>query len=282
MTIARTGPVDQAALWNGTAGQVWVEEQTVLDQMFKPIEDLLAEAIPAGAAETVLDIGCGTGATTIAIARRLAAGSACIGVDVSQPMVAAARSRARREGLPAQFVCADAQTHDFAAGAFTRLVSRFGVMFFGDAVRAFANLRRAAADGAELRVIVWRRAEENPFMTAAERAAAPFVPDLPPRLPDAPGQFAFADRDRVSRILCDGGWAEAVLEPLDLDCAFPARDLNRVATRLGPLGRVLQGMEEPARARVVEALGPAFAPYVYGPEVRFTAALWMVVARACA
>jgi hypothetical protein len=89
-------------------------------------------------------------------------------------------------------------------------------MFFDDPVRAFANLRRAARDDAELRFIAWRSAAENPFMTTAERAAAPLLPNLPARPPDAPGQFAFADRRRVHAVLEDSGWTEIDIRPIDV------------------------------------------------------------------
>ena len=150
---------------------------------------------PAGG--RVLDVGCGTGSTTLAVARRLGAKGRCIGIDISEPMIAAARARAEREGTPASFIRADAQTHAFEPASFDMIISRFGVMFFDDSVRAFANLRRAAKQTPSLRFIAWRSAAENPFMTTAERAAAPLLPNLPARRPDAPGQFAFADRDRV-------------------------------------------------------------------------------------
>jgi SAM-dependent methyltransferase len=274
--INTTPPEDsQAALWNGVAGQAWVDAQAVLDHMFRPIEQHLAEAAAASPGR-VLDVGCGTGGTTLAIARRV--GHRCMGVDISAPMLAAARDRAGREQLPAEFVCADAQTHSFEPGRFDRIVSRFGVMFFDDPVQAFANLRHAARVGAGLHLIVWRSAAENPFMTTAERAAAPLLPQLPPRQPDAPGQFAFADRGRVQRILQQGGWSDSDIRPLDIACRFPERDLLLYLTRLGPVGRVLHEVDEATRGRIVDVVRAAFDRYVDGDTVRFDAACWEIVA----
>ena len=65
--------VNQAALWNGHAGHAWVASQTALDQMFQPLEDQLVEAVSTQRAQHVLDVGCGTGSTTLAIARQLGA-----------------------------------------------------------------------------------------------------------------------------------------------------------------------------------------------------------------
>lgn len=267
---------DQAALWNGRAGHAWVDAQEPLDQMFKPFEDLLVDAVRGACARRVLDVGCGTGSTTLAVARQLGAAGRCTGIDVSAPMIAAARARAGREGAPADFVLADAQTHAFAPADFDMIVSRFGVMFFDDPVQAFANLRRAAADGAAMRCIAWRSALENPFMTTAEHAAAPLLPNLPARQPGGPGQFAFADRDRVASILADAGWTGIGIRPIDVDCTLPEPALVGYFTRLGPVGAVLQDADAHTRARVVDTVRKAFAPHVHGTEVRFTAACWMI------
>jgi len=270
---------EQARLWNGPSGQAWIDLQDALDRALKPFEDLLVDAIAAQSAHRVLDIGCGTGATTLAIARQLAAGSHCVGIDISDPMIAVARSRAEREGSRAEFVCADVQTNVFEPAAFDCLVSRFGVMFFDAPVAAFANLRRAAKADAAMHFIAWRSPAENPFMTTAERAAAHLLPALPARQPDGPGQFSFADRDRVRSILRDSGWTGIDIRPIDVACTMSEGDLSRYVTRLGPVGRALREVDEPTRKRLVATLHEAFAPYVHSGVARFTAACWMIAAR---
>jgi SAM-dependent methyltransferase len=271
---------EQARLWNGPSGRAWVEAQELIDRLFQPLEELLVEAVLATSGRSVLDVGCGTGGTTLAVGRRLGAGGRAVGVDVSAPMIAAARARAEREGAPVTFLEADAQTHPFAAQSFDVITSRFGVMFFADPGRAFANLRRATTQGGALRCLAFRSAEENPFMTTAERAAAPLLPDLPARRPDGPGQFSFADPARVRGILEEGGWAEIDLQPVDVPCTMPERDLVHYLSHLGPVGRALEGADEPTRVRVMAAVRPAFDRFVHGAEVGFTAACWMLGARA--
>jgi SAM-dependent methyltransferase len=271
---------DQSMLWNGTAGQAWVEAQETLDRMFTPLEDLLVEAVAAESASRVLDVGCGTGSTTLAVARLLGAKGRSAGIDISNPMIAAARARAEREGSSASFVCADAQVYPFEPASFDMIISRFGVMFFDDPVRAFANLRRTAGARAEIRFVAWRSAAENAFMTTAERAAAPLLPNLPARRPDAPGQFAFADKRRIHRILEECGWLNIDIQPIDVVCTLPEKELVRYLTRLGPVGLILKEANAQTRAQVIEAVRAAFDPYVHGPEVRYTAACWMVSARA--
>ncbi len=268
---------EQNATWNGPRGQIWVEAQEFLDRMFQPVADILADAVSAkDSVSSVLDVGCGTGATTLAAAQRLGAKGKCVGVDISEPMLALARDRAARGKIPANFILADAQTYPFEPATFDRIISRFGVMFFDDPVAAFANLRHALKKNGELQVITWRPPEENPIMTAAEKAAAPLLPDLPPRRPDGPGQFALGDPQKVRAILEQSGWREIDMQPIDVACAFPATELDRFATKLGPIGPALQELDESTREKVVAAIRPAFAPFIHGSEVRFNAACWMI------
>ncbi|MGU3779502.1 class I SAM-dependent methyltransferase [Burkholderia metallica] len=270
----------QSALWNGPSGRAWVDTQATIDRMFEPLARLLVEAAATSGARSVLDVGCGTGAVTLAIARRLGANARCTGIDISAPMIDVAQARAERSGTHARFVCADAQTHAFEPASVDLIVSRFGVMFFDDPVRAFANLRDAARPNARMRFVAWRGAADNPFMTVAEQAAAPLLPNLPARRPGAPGQFAFGDRRRIASVLSDSGWADITIEPVDLPCALPEPALDDYITRLGPVGLALLEVDDATRRRVVDAMRAAFEPYVDGADVRFDAGCWLVTARA--
>ena len=271
---------EQARRWNGPAAQAWIDAQVVLDRLFKPLEILLVNAVSERAPRTVLDVGSGAGGTTLAVARLLGTAGSCTGIDVSEPMVAAARARAAQERTPASFICANAQAHAFEPASYDMMISRFGVMFFNDPVAAFTNLQRATKYDGELRFIVWRSAEDNPFMTTAERAAAPLLPNLPPRRADAPGQFAFADAGRVHAVLHESGWTDIELHPIDAPCTLPESELVRYVSRLGPVGLALQEADDDTRRRVIDTVLPAFEPFVHGPDVRFMAACWMMSARA--
>lgn len=271
---------EQSRLWNGPSGANWVEAQELLDGMFRPFEEILARAVVSAKATRVLDVGCGTGATTLAAARAAGEGASCTGIDISRPMIEVARARAAREGVPASFIVADAQTLDLAGAGYDLAISRFGVMFFEDPVKAFANLRRGARTGAALRCVVFRSIAENPFMTAAERAAAPLLPALPPRPAGGPGQFAFADACRVQGILESAGWSQVEMLPIDVTCTMPESALDGYFSRLGPVALALREADDATRARVMRAVRGGFAPYLHGDEVRFSAACWEIAARA--
>ncbi|WP_040805744.1 class I SAM-dependent methyltransferase [Nocardia concava] len=269
---------DQSARWNGASGNAWVDAQDLIAQVMRPLQDILVDLARDAGAKDVLDVGCGTGGTTIAIAR--ATGARCTGVDIAEPMLTAARANAESTDLPVDFVCADAQTHPFEPAAYDLVTSRFGVMFFADPVAAFANLRHATRPGGRLGCLAWRDMDENPYFTLAERIAEPLLPNLSPRIPGAPGQFAFADRDYVTGILESSGWTEIELRPVDVECAMPEPALIGYISRLGPVGLALVDADDATREKVVHTVRAAMEPFIHGDQARFTAACWMLDARA--
>src|ERR1700722_16858165 len=185
----------QIAYWNETAGPSWVAMQDDLDRELRELGLAAMAALAPRAEERLIDIGCGCGATTLELARRVGPGGGVLGVDISAPMLGVARERAAAEGLAqAGFLPVD--------GAF----SRFGVMFFEDPVAAFANIRAAVSPRGRLAFVCWRALAENPWMTVPMAAILPLLPAPPPaQTPGAPGPFAFADRDRLFAILRDAG-----------------------------------------------------------------------------
>jgi SAM-dependent methyltransferase len=271
---------DQSALWNEAAGQVWVKMRSVLDEVLAPFNSLLIEHALQEERNRVLDVGCGAGSTTLQAARRLKPGGMCQGVDISAVLIEAAKQRASKEGVDnAVFVHADAQTHAFEPKSFDAVISRFGVMFFDDPVTAFLNIRRAARSDATLTFVAWRGPAENPFMTTAARAAAPFLPSLSPPDPQAPGPFGLADPDRVHHILQASGWESVDIRPMDIPTRIPEPDLLAYVTNLGPVGLALREVDEQTRAQTVSAVRAAFDVFIQDGAARFNAACWLVRAR---
>ena len=276
--MCRFANIEQSARWNEGPGRTWAELGDMLDRLLAPFVPLILNEIGPLAERRILDVGCGAGALTLAAAER---GGLCLGIDISAPLIEAACARAASRGLAtAGFVRADAQTHRFGGPPFAALVSRFGVMFFADPAAGFRNLRSAAEPGAGLAFVAWRSAAENGFMTAAERAAAVILPQLPRRIENGPGQFGFADPDFVLGILKAGGWSRAAIRPLDVDCSMTERELGLYARRMGPVGDLLPALDEATRSEVERRIDTAFRPWLEKGKARFTAACWMVTARA--
>ena len=259
-------------------GRTWVEMADLTDQLFEPLAAPLLEAAGAGAS-ALLDVGCGAGFTTLALARELGPGARTVGADISAPLLAAARDRAEAAGVPIEFVFGDAQTFEFEPASFDLIVSRLGVMFFADPVAAFANLRGAATEAGRLRFVCWRDPAENPFMTLTARATKGLL-DLPARVANAPGPYGLADPERTRGILADAGWSGVEVRPFDAVCAMPADELMTFLTRIGPLREALAEADEELRAKVLDAVRTAAEPYVDGDRASFEAALWVVDAAA--
>jgi ubiquinone/menaquinone biosynthesis C-methylase UbiE len=278
-TMSTTPDRDMAAYWD-RAGRVWVEHQALLDRIMASIAQAVVDAAGPVNGEAVLDVGCGSGATTFAAAWRTGPAGRAVGVDISPALVELARRRAGEDGVEGvEFLLADAQTHVFQP-AFDTMVSRFGVMFFPDPVAAFANLRTALKPDGKLAFAAWRSPEENPLSQVPLRAAAPFLPETPKFEKDAPGRFAFADPDRVRRILEEAGWREIEIAPLDTEAPLGFDDLLTMSLRVGPLNPILKDADETTRAKVVAAVTAALEPYARDGMATMTSASWLVTAKA--
>ncbi|MGW6441897.1 class I SAM-dependent methyltransferase [Lentzea sp. NPDC055074] len=261
----------QAAWWN-SAGQGWAQAQDIVGLMLEPFQDVLVEAARERPRTRVLDVGCGTGAVTRAIAE--ATGADCVGVDIAESMLEAARARGQ-----AEFLRADAQVHEFDK-AFDLVVSRFGVMFFDDTTAAFRNLLDATVEGGELCFVTWRTRDENPFMTTASAVAAKLAPDAPGPDPNGPGPHALADPDETRAMLGRAGWTGIGITPLDRTCTIPESLLVPYLSNLGPVARALNEAPEQDREGMLHQVRSAFDGFVHGDEVRAPAGCWLVTASA--
>ena len=271
----------QAEYWNCVAGAKWADRQEHQDQVLRPVSDRLIAAAKPKPGERVIDVGCGCGATTIEFAARVSPGGEVLGLDISEPMLARARERVA-DHLPARFVLADATVYDFDAGAADLVASRFGVMFFADPARSFANLRKGLKPGGRLAFACWREARQNPFFILPLREAGKHAPPLPEMDPEAPGPFALADPARVQRILSDAGYVDIVPTPHDLELDIAVgRGLDtavHAAMTIGPTSRMLDGQSEAVRAAVEADIRKALAAHARGDSVPLGGAIWIVTA----
>jgi ubiquinone/menaquinone biosynthesis C-methylase UbiE len=275
--------IDQIAYWNGPGGQHWADRQQIQDLVLAPVSEILIDRARVKAGERIVDVGCGCGATTIALAQRVGPSGHVLGVDISGPMLARARQLAPA-GLPAEFVLADATVHPFAAENFDLLASRFGVMFFADPSLSFANMRRALRRTGRLAFACWREPRENPFFMAPLQAVYKHVPKLPQLGPEDPGPFAFASEARVHRILGEAGFSDIAMEPcnLALDIAVE-RGLDAAvqgALEIGPAARALAEQPPDVVAAATNSIREALTPFVKGQAVPLPASIWIVTALA--
>jgi SAM-dependent methyltransferase len=245
------------------------------DRLFTEITATLFEAAAPQPGETVIDIGCGAGETTL---RAAAITGRALGVDVSEPLLALAAERGR--GLPVRFATADATAYDFSGEAADLMISRFGVMFFADPVKSFAHLRRGLKPGGRLAFVCWRVPALNPWLMAPYAAAKPHLPPQPPLAPEAPGPFAFGDEARVRGILEAAGFVGVDLQSrecrLDLAVGEGLDSAVEKTLALGPTARALADQPDNVVATVRAAIREALAKHLDGGEVRLPAAIWIV------
>jgi SAM-dependent methyltransferase len=180
---------DRVADWNGQSGERWVAHQARLDARLAVFGQAAIEAAAPATGERVLDVGCGAGASSLALAARVGAGGQVLGVDISEPLIGRARALAPQD-TPVQFRVADASSAELPE-AFDILFSRFGVMFFDDPTGAFAHMRRALQPGGRVAFVCWRGAAENDWVRLPMGAIKGIVPPTAPPDPEAPGPLSF-------------------------------------------------------------------------------------------
>ena len=272
---------DQIAYWNGPGGQRWADRQQTQDVLLKPIADILIDRARPKAGEYVIDVGCGSGAVSIAVAEQVSPTGRVSGIDVSGPMLERARQIAPA-GLPVDFILADATVYPFEPARFDLLVSRFGVMFFAEPVRSFINLRKALKPGGRLAFICWREPRENPFFMAPLQAVYKHAPKLPQLGPEDPGPFSFASEQRVTRILSEAGFSAIAMERrnLTLDPAVGGGLDAAVQSSLeiGPAARALAEQPPEVVAAAARSIREALAPFASGQTVPLAASIWIVTA----
>jgi SAM-dependent methyltransferase len=270
---------DQVEYWNGAGGARWVANLARSEAMLGEVaERVISRAAPADG-EKIIDVGCGSGGTTMELARRVGPSGHVMAVDVSAPILAVARERLA-ECPTVKIVLADAASYPFPEAAADLLFSRFGVMFFGDPPAAFANMRKALKPTGRVVFACWRNPKENGWMTAPLEATYKHVDRPPPPSPDDPGPFAFANPDRVSRVLIEAGFEAPSFEPVDLmvDIAGGAGVEGAVgcAMNLGPSSRLLEGQSDHVKAAVAGSMTELLETYEADGKVQLPAAIWIV------
>jgi SAM-dependent methyltransferase len=277
MSDASLRHAQQLAFWNGPAVTRWVTRQEHMDATLVPVAEAAIKLAAIKPGERVLDIGCGTGATSIALARLVGPKGHVTGIDVSSAMIAHARTRSGGVAN-LEWLLADAAAHDFPPRSANLLFSRFGVMFFGDPAAAFANLRRALKPDGRLVFACWRPLNDNPWMLLPLQVVQTLVPPQPRPGPDEPGPFAFADPERVGNILRKAGFPSHRFIPFDLAMVL-GNNLDEAAvqaTTMGAASRVLQEQPETVVEAARKAVRAALEPHFVSGRVALPGAVWLV------
>ena len=283
MRERNTANTAQHEYWNTVAGPRWVGLGGFVERRVRAVNDLLLTRSAVAVDESVLEIGCGTGAATVPFAEAVGERGRVVGADISEPMLAGARQRIAESGLRnVTLLSVDAQVHRFEAGSFDLITSRFGVMFFADPVAAFRNLLPAARPGGRLCFACWGPLEENRHWLIPYEVALRHLGPPAPTPPHAPGPLAFSEPGYVRSILEKAGFADIEInrEAPFIIGSTPEEEAEH-ACIMGPPARLIDEKkpDEAIRATIRREMTEAFAAYAGGKEMRLPSTVFLVTAR---
>lgn len=263
--------------WRGAVGRNWAIEWQRTDRSFADLTSHLLARIAAEPGQTIVDIGCGEGELSLAVAQ-VRPSAQITGVDISSDLLDAARQRAATTPN-ATFTQADAAQWTNPAGPPDLYISRHGVMFFTDLPAAFAHLAKSAAPGARMVFSCFRSPAENAWASAIA-ALLPPVPASTDRF--QPGPFAFANPDHISRVMAPA-WTDIICEPVDFSYVAgagvdPVEDAMAFFARIGPTAFAIRTLPEPDRVAFESHLRAVLETHREGDKVTFDAAAWVVTA----
>jgi SAM-dependent methyltransferase len=290
----------QIELWNGRGGEIWTRLQRELDRLFEPLTAALLQAAAIKPGESIVEIGCGCGDLTLSVAKASGWQGQVTAVDISTRMLehAKGREQACRSGAngmaPIAWCEADAMLHAFEPRA-DLVISRFGVMFFADPVKAFRNIKTALKPNGRLALLSWASLDQNPWIHVPLKAVHRLIEPPAPLPEGTPGPFAFAEAARVIRILNDAGFANVTSHliecPVSLGRASEGStdpiqsaidDALLLALESGPVAALLRDADENLRAHVRDEIAATLHQHIDVKQqaVTFMAACQIYLARA--
>jgi SAM-dependent methyltransferase len=237
---------EQAEFWDESAAS-WIEAGERRDVIVAPFGRAAMEALDPKPGDAVVDIGCGTGDTTAALAAKVEPGGSALGVDISTEMVAEAKRRhAGVHNLG--FTVADVQVDDLGGRRFAGAFSQFGIMFFADPAAAFANIRSLLAPSGRLAFCCWQDVFANEWMLLSGMAVTNVTGSLPPMPgPGEPGPFTLADPDVIKGLLTGAGFTDVDVTPLNVVIDQPESDIESfvaLARRVGPIREAIHAADD--------------------------------------
>lgn len=272
---------EQRRRWDEEEGDHWVAEAERFDKTLGPYGDRVIAGLSPEPGEKIVDIGCGNGALSLDVAARVGPQGHVLGLDLSGPMLSLARQRAAERGLGnVAFEKSDVQVHQFEPGVRDGAMSRFGVMFFDEPVKAFANVRSGVTAGGRLAFVCWQDPLQNDWLMVPAATMLELVPM--PEMPaaGAPGPFGLSDADRTQSILRDAGWSDVGVESVEIQQWLGADPESTIKflSRTELAKTFLAEADEDTTAKVWEAVGAKLAEYVGDDGVRLTGRAWLVTA----
>ena len=275
--------IKQRQFWSGAGGDVWVNKQREMDIMLNPLGDRVIERLDLKSDAKIIDIGCGCGATTLEIAKKITQGE-ILGVDISEPMLDKAAETAREMSLSnISFEVKDVQVDVMPQNYFDVAFSRFGVMFFEDPFEAFKNIHSSLKEDGLLSFVCWQNASLNPWQSLSIQVIKEFL-DLPAPAPKSPGPFAFEDKTYLEDILRESGFKGLeILDNREDIIMFSGKSIREACEDYLTINPVVTEMLKNSKPElteeILEALVIKFSNFHQNDGLLFPSATWIVTAK---
>ncbi len=271
----------QRELWNAQTADYWVRHKSALDKLLQPLTDLLLEAADLSGSEQVADIGCGTGATALQMASALDDDGHVIGIDISRKLIQTAVRAAEEAGIKnVSFIEADAARFKFDK-AQDLLISRCGVMFFGDLIKAFSDLRNGLQPGGRLLLAVWCAPEANEWYQFPMQCVEAFSETRDSPDYDAPGAFTLAKEARVRDLLDTAGFTDINLAS-HRPTLFVGSTVDEAAElfmAMNSIRTLLHEADDALEERVLQHMLEGLKDYQQDAGVYMKSACWLISAK---
>ena len=273
---------DEEQFWSGPSGQSWVTYETEQDALLAEVLDAVLQRAGLKPGDAVMDVGCGTGALSVAAAGIIGDSGRGLATDISAPMLARAAERLKHAPWYSTQL-ADAEAAEWSDNRFDAAISRFGVMFFGNPSRAFANIAKALKPGGRMTFAAWGAVDRNPYWRDPPRIASARLGDIPKGQPNTPGPMGLADIDWSVGQLREAGLADVACEEVAVHLPLQAspQEMAELALVIGPAARVVRLLEaSPADMAAIQYdIARDLEQYHDGMAVRIPALLNLYTAR---
>ncbi|MEL7154374.1 MAG: class I SAM-dependent methyltransferase, partial [Pseudomonadota bacterium] len=268
----------------GRTGKEWARRADALDLLLGPPAEEGLKVLGAAPGEHILDLGCGAGASTRALADAVTGSGRVLAIDVSPDLLAQARERLSGVAQ-VDIVEADAEQQVFNPATCDALYSRFGSMFFDNPIPALANVKSALKPGARAVFVAWREAARNQWasvpMTFSTDGAAPQGPQA------GPGPFAWADPTTFVPILEQSGFTSVAYDAFEFmaeiregDDPDPVERAANFMMRIGPMASRMKGASDQAKDEARSFLRQRLARHLQLGAVHLLASAWIITAKA--
>lgn len=244
-----------------SAAEAWNRWAPLLSRWLGPATEQMLDMTNVSTGSRVLDVAAGAGEQTLAAARRTGASGYVLATDLSPVILKHTAANAKLAGFDhVDTLVKDGEAlAEIDAEPFDAVISRVGLIYFPDQLRALAGMRDQLRPGGRVGAITYGTADLNGFFSVPvsiiRRRAA-----LPAPAPGQPGPFSLGDPDILARRLTDAGFKDVQIErvaaPVRLDSALECLQFEQES--FGALHQMLSGLSEQAQddawAEIEEAL----------------------------